>query len=280
MKSFIVDKKTDLNGFLTEKYFGVLSYGKLMRLYRKKDVKVNGKRMSANTMLLCGDRVDVYYDGAVRLTVVYADKDILVVDKPVGIESADYYEIVKESYSNALFVHRLDRNTSGIMVFALNERAYGDLLKAFKERTADKYYLACVYDFFEEKRGVLTDYLLKDAENGRVKVYKHPHEGAQKIVTGYEEIARGERASVLKVRLYTGKTHQIRAHLAFYGHFILGDGKYGDDRINRAEGIKKQLLRATEIRFWFHKGDYLYRLSGKAFGVDEGEIFSGLGEGR
>lgn len=280
MKSFIVDKKTDLNGFLTEKYFGALSYGKLMKLYRKKDVKVNGKRVSANTMLLCGDKVDVYYDGEVKLTVVYADEDILVVDKPVGIESADYYEIVKESYGSAFFVHRLDRNTSGIMVFALNERAYEDLLKAFKERTVDKYYLACVHGFFEEKSGILTDYLLKDEKNGRVKVYKHPQGGVQKIVTGYEEVARGERASVLKVKLYTGKTHQIRAHLAFYGHFILGDGKYGDDRINRAEGVKKQLLRAIEIRFSFKECDYLYRLSGKVFAVGEGEIFSGLGRGR
>lgn len=280
MKSFIVDKKTDLNSFLTDKYFGELSYGRLMKLYRKKDVKINGKRVSANMPLACGDMVDVYYNGTVKLAVVYEDDDIVIVDKPVGIESADYYEIVKQTYGAALFVHRLDRNTSGIIVFALNNRAYEELLKAFKERTVYKYYLACVHGFFQEKSGVLTDYLVKDAESGRVKVYKQPRAGAQKIVTGYEEIARSERASVLKVKLYTGKTHQIRAHLAFYGHFILGDGKYGDDRINRAEGVKKQLLRATEIRFRFNEGDYLYRLSGKTFSVQEGEIFSGLNCGK
>lgn len=273
MKSFTVEKDIALSDFLLNKYFGELSYGKLMKLYRKKDVKVNGKRVGENITLKSGDLVDVYYDAEYSPTVVYADEDILIVDKPSGIESIDFYERIKSIYHTAYFTHRLDRNTSGIMIFALTEKAYEELLAAFKHRTIEKYYTACVYGHFAAKSGMLTDYLLKNSASGRVKIYKQPQKGAEKIITGYEEVARGERASVLKVRLYTGKTHQIRAHLAFYGHFILGDGKYGDDRINRCEGVNKQLLRATEIVFSFNEGDYLYRLDGKKFSVSCEEIF-------
>ena len=96
------------------------------------------------------------------------------------------------------------------------------------------------------------------------------------IETGYKELARGEKTSVLSVKLYTGRTHQIRAHLAFYGHFIIGDGKYGDDRINREFGESRQLLRAVKLALRFGVGDYLYRLNGKSFTVEANCIFRGL----
>ncbi len=276
MKKFTVNEEKGLTDFLLDEYKGALKYGRLMKLYREKDIKVNGSRVNADTLLHPGDFVDVYYDGETRINVIYSDDDIVVCDKPAGIESVAFYEQVRAVFPSAIFTHRLDRNTSGIMIFALNQKAYDLLFAGFRDRTFDKIYYACVYGAFEKKNDVLKDYMFKDEKAGRVSVFSEYRKGALPVETGYEELAYGEKTSVLAVKLYTGRTHQIRAHLAYYGHFVIGDGKYGDDRINRELGIKKQLLRAVKLVLHFSKGDYLYRLNGKEFSVNGDMIFAGL----
>ncbi len=277
MKKFTAEKETGLSRFLLDKYAGALKYGALMKIYRKKDVRVNGKRTDSDIRLSPGDVVECYYDAdGATCSVVYADDNVVVCDKPSGIESSAFFEIVKADYPSAIFTHRLDRNTSGLMIFALNEKAYAELFHAFKHRSFDKYYTACVYGWFDEKNGVLKDYLTKDEKAGRVFVSSEKKRGSLMIETGYEELSRGEKSSVLSVKLYTGRTHQIRAHLAYYGHFVIGDGKYGDDRINRQFGVKRQLLRATKLVLRFNEGDYLYYLNGKSFEVDARDVFKWL----
>jgi len=277
MKKFTVGKEIALSRFLLDNYAGGLKYSRLMQLYRKKDVRVNGKRVSGDRKLAAGDVVEVYFDADPdELRCIYSDNDIAVFDKPAGIESSAFYEQVKAKYSGAVFTHRLDRNTSGIIAFALNGRAYDELFIGLKKRTFEKRYTALVYGFFEQKKGVLNDYLFKDEKNGRVTVCAQKRAGALPVKTGYEEIARGVETSAINVTLYTGRTHQIRAHLAFYGHFVIGDGKYGDDRINRKFGVNRQLLRATELILHFKEGDYLYRLNGKKFTVSADEILGKL----
>ena len=136
MQSFTVDKPIKLSDFLLDKYQGGLSYGKFCSLLRKKDIKVNGKRVSKDCKLVANDKVECYFDcEKIQIETIYQDENIIICNKPQGITSEDYYARVLESYERALFVHRLDRNTSGVMVFALNQTAYEQLFDGFKNRT-------------------------------------------------------------------------------------------------------------------------------------------------
>ena len=138
MKVFTADKYVKLTNFIIEKYAGGISYGTVMKLLRKKDIKVNDVRVNKDVTLSFGDEVKVYYDGekTYQISVVYVDDNILICDKPNGITSEDYESLVKKEYSTAELCHRLDRNTDGILCFSLNQTANTELLKAFKNRTA------------------------------------------------------------------------------------------------------------------------------------------------
>ena len=117
----------------------------------------------------------VYYDGEKTFSVaeVYLDENILVADKPKGITSEDYESLVKTKYSTATLCHRLDRNTDGLICFALNENAEKELLLAFKNRDIDKYYLAEVYGAFKNKKDTLTAYLVKNSADSTVKIFSN-----------------------------------------------------------------------------------------------------------
>ena len=263
MKIFKVDKNIKLSKFLEEKYGACLPYSSYKKLLRNKDIKLNGKRINGEVTLSIGDVVEVYFDGVKKsLNVLYKDENILVLDKPCGITSEDFEALTVKEYPSCKLTHRLDRNTSGIIVFSLNENSYKELLKAFKERSIDKYYLAEVYGSFNEEKGVLTDYLIKDNKKSLVKVIKENAPNSVKIVTEYSLVEKLGETSILSVKLVTGKTHQIRAHFAFYGHFIVGDGKYGDNQVNKRLKVKYHHLTAVKIIFNFYGGE-LHYLDGK-----------------
>ncbi len=263
MKSFTVDKKIKLSKLLEEKYGAEMPYSSYKKLLRNKDIKINGKRVNADVALLVGDFIEVYFDGVKKpLNVVFKDENVLILDKPAGITSEDFSSLVKNEYEGAVLCHRLDRNTSGLLVFALNGEAEKELLKAFKEREIDKYYLTEVYGSFEEETGVLTDYLVKDSESSTVKIYSKEVQASVKIITEYKTVEKLEETSILSIKLITGKTHQIRAHLAFYGKFVIGDGKYGNNLINKRLGAKFQRLTAKKLIFNVRCGALSY-LNGK-----------------
>ena len=269
MKTFITDKKTKLSVFLLEKYDGTLSYSGLCKLLRKKDIKVNGKRVNEDAPIEAGSEITVYYDGNRDLTTApeYEDENILVFNKKAGITSEDFFELVKKSYPSAKFVHRLDRNTSGLTVFGLTEEAEKELLGGFKQRTFNKYYKAEVYGFMPKKEDVLNAYLIKDSEKSEVKIFKERVIGSVPISTGYKVLEEKENSSILEVELLTGRTHQIRAHLAFIGHFVIGDGKYGKETVNKTFNAKEQRLQAYKIIFHFKEGETLFYLDGKTFEI-------------
>ena len=211
-------------------YGDKITYGKIMKLLRRKDVKVNGERVNKDVKTRKNDEITVYYDGEdkkIEIKVIYADENLLVTYKPKGITSEDFYNAVKEKYESAIFTHRLDRNTDGITLFALNDIAYGELFDGLKNRTFDKRYTATVYGVMPKNADRLTAYLKKDEKAAKVEISATPKKGYEKIITDYEVLSSDGETSVLRVGLITGRTHQIRAHLAFTGHFIIGDGKYG-----------------------------------------------------
>lgn len=219
-------------------------------------------RTDKDLLLETGDKIVAYTRAAESaVKILFEDENILVADKPKGVESEAFFEKLKEG-RELYFVHRLDRNTDGILVFAKTREAEKELVFGFKNRAFEKYYLAEVYGSFEKKSGTLTDYLVKDAEKAEVKIYKTPVKGSVKIVTRYKTLKESGGTSLIEVELVTGKTHQIRAHLAFYGHFVIGDGKYGKESINRLYKAKKQRLSAVKIVFHFDGGALSY-LDGK-----------------
>ena len=263
MKVFTSDKTSKLSAFLLEKYQGGISYGVIMKLLRKKDIKVNGVRVNKDVSISYGDEITVYYDGekTFSITEVYLDENILIADKPKGITSEDYESLVKTKYSTATLCHRLDRNTDGLICFALNENAEKELLLAFKNRDIDKYYLAEVYGAFKNKKDTLTAYLVKNSADSTVKIFSNRVENSVKIITEYKTLKESGGTSLLEVKLITGKTHQIRAHLAYAGHFIIGDGKYGDVKVNST--YKEKYQRLTAYKMVFNTNGVLSYLNGK-----------------
>ncbi len=264
MKSFIAEKPEKLSKALLRLYNGGLPYGTLMRLLKNKEIKVNGSRISKDLALSVGDKIEVYFDGVDSVIIpslIYNNEEVFVFKKPSGITSEDFEKEVQKTYEGAMLCHRLDRNTSGLLVFARGV-SYEEMLKAFKDRTIDKFYYAEVYGEVNPESATLTAYLKKDEKASEVKIYPKQVEGSVKIITEYQTLEKRPESTLLKVKLITGKTHQIRAHLAYIGNFIIGDGKYGKNEVNKRFKAKTQRLVAGELKFNFKKGSPLERLNG------------------
>lgn len=249
MKKFTVKENTTLKDFTDATYpQGSFAFNTLLK---KGDIRVNGIKRRANCKVCAGDEV-VYYTSPAQEAkpshgVVYEDENIFIADKPGGVSSeALFCELAK---SGCLPVHRLDRNTCGLIVFAKTEAVQAELSAAFKERAVEKVYLCFAKNSFRAEKGMLTAYLSKDADNGFVRIYASPGKGRVKIVTEYAVLKALGDIALVKVTLHTGKTHQIRAHLAHIGCPVLGDNKYGDFALNKKYGLTRQVLIADRLRF-------------------------------
>ena len=275
MKSFIVTKNQKLIKFIQSEYGENIKYSQILKLLKNKEIKVNGKRVSKDIELNENDKIDVYYDGEVAvkvLDIVYADQNVIVIDKPKKCDYAKALNLVKTSYENAVAVHRLDTNTTGLMIFALNSESESELVKAFKEGKVQKKYIAEVYGKFSKKEDILTDYLVKDSNSSTVKIFKEKTLNSLTVKTGYKVLKETDLTSIIEVTLYTGRTHQIRAHMSFYGHFVIGDGKYGKGKINKQLGASSQRLTAVKINFDFNENSFLNYLNNLTISLNR-EVF-------
>ncbi len=258
-----------------------LSSSILYKALRNKDIKINSKRINdPNYTLYNGDILEIFIDDLYlfgipkNVTTLYEDENILIIFKPQGILSNNedsnineptFEDIVQKEYGkNVKICHRLDRNTSGLLIFTKNSDSYDQMLTGFKEGYIIKEYIAYVYNSnFKSNHNIYVSYLLKDEKDGFSKIYTEPKLGAQKIITEIfvEKTDIQKNYAIVRVIIHTGKTHQIRSQLAYVSHPVIGDSKYGKNEINKKFKKYKQMLFAVKYKFNFPSNSTLNYLN-------------------
>ena len=264
---FIVNENIDLSKVL-RKTLPLLSNYQIEKLFKDKDVKVNGVRKIKSCIVKKGDHVEVFYNitnNEAWCETVFEDDNILIVNKREGVEvvsetDRNLLDILLLNYDELYAVHRIDRNTQGLVVFAKNKEAENELLMAFKTRTIIKKYLLKVKGKVHIEAIKHKMYLKKLSESSKVLVSEIKTSGYDEIVTKFSVVKFLENETILSAELITGKTHQIRAHIAYFGYPIVGDGKYG-------LGDKIMCLTAYFIAFKFPKKSKLEYLNQITFEI-------------
>lgn len=229
----------------------------LRGLFAKRDVRLNGQRIGADAIVSAGDVLHVFLpdETPAPLDIVLDDDDYLIVNKrqgmPVQGEGSVESVWLRQGGQPVFACHRLDVQTGGLVLLAKHPTALARAEQAFANHTLQKTYQAIVRGRPEPSEAALHAFLRKNADAAKVRVFDSPVAGAVPIETRYRVLTpAGDGATLLRVDLITGRTHQIRAHLAHIGHPILGDDKYGDRAFNRTHGTRRQKLWATRLTLW------------------------------
>lgn len=219
------------------------------QIIKNKDIKFDGKRLCEDDMVFAGQTVVVFAPEkpSARFSVIFEDENVIVLDKGCDIEVQGKGSL-ESAIPGSIAVHRLDRNTTGVMIMAKNEEAAEALKQAFKDKTVQKTYVCEVFGKPNFKGEVQKAYLVKDANRSEVKIYPNFVQKSVLIETKFKTVKVGEQTSLVTAELLTGRTHQIRAQLAYLGFPIIGDGKYGKNEINRKFKEKYQKLHCFSLK--------------------------------
>lgn len=293
---------------LIQKTFNCLPKSLMFKEIRKKNIKVNKKRCTPEQILNEGDVLELYlkdevlqekekhYDflkASTDLDIIYEDENLVLLNKKVGIlchpDGRDYtdnlvarlkrylYEKGEWSPEDASFTpslaNRIDRNTGGIVIAAKKSQALKEVNEKIKSREIEKYYLTVVHGKMPKNSEILTAYLTKNEKKNMVTVTDIPTDNSKEIITQYTVLDYYGDASLLEVKLLTGRTHQIRAHLAHIGHPLYGDGKYGIDK-----GRYRQALYSYKLKFNFNDENCLSYLNGREFQAKDIKIYDDFKE--
>lgn len=266
MQKLIVEPKYNnkkLSTFLYSHFNGLTS-STLHKALRKKDIRINDIRINEDKIIHEFDTITIYIIDEllykkIEIKKIYEDDNILVISKPINIEVVSEQNeetitnILEKEYSYIKPCHRLDRNTIGLVLFAKNPESLQILLEKFKSKEIEKKYYCTVIGKMSNKQALLKAYLFKDTKKSLVYISDTPKKGYQEILTKYTVLSENSKnsTSFLEIELITGRTHQIRAHLAHIGHPIIGDGKYGINEINKKNKCKYQQLQNHQITFKF-----------------------------
>ncbi len=285
------------------KYMNKSTKSFIYKMLRKKNIKLNDTKAEGNEILKSGDKITLYLSEetiekfmeeksvnytADKVNIIWEDENIIICNKPIGVlshpesssdnntlidrilfylQQKNEFNISKDSTFTPAICNRLDRNTSGIVVCGKNLASVQWLNKVFLERKVDKFYRAIVKGEIT-KSGELVGYYKKNYNTNEAIIINKNEGGAKEIITQYNPIKYSKDYTLLEIKLITGKSHQIRAHLSHIGHAIVGDTKYGDPEINKLLrknlGISSQLLHAEKIVFEEENG-FLGYLKGNEF---------------
>ena len=260
---FVVEKEMKLSKAIIDK-LPAFSLHDIKKILSNKDVKVNNIRQKEDIVVQKGDKITVYYiekEQKEWYSLVYSDDNVLIVNKRAGIEivsenERDLLSILKLEFGEVYAVHRLDRNTEGLTIFARNKTIESELLNAFKTRKSiDKRYALLVHGRVDISKIKRTVYLKKVENLSKVWISEVKTSGFEPISTEFSVIQYLGDKTLLEAKLITGKTHQIRAHIAYYGYPIVGDNKYGKD------DFKQMHLTANYLAFNFDKKSKLNYLN-------------------
>lgn len=277
----------------------------MYKAIRNKRIKLNGRRAEISSRLCEGDTVQMYLNDeffdsvpetefmsvSSALNIIYEDDNIMLLDKKNGMvvhedddntadtlinrvkrylyEKGEYDPGAENSFAPAL-CNRLDRNTGGIVIAAKNAESLRILNQKIRDREIEKYYLCVTVGVPPKRADTVTAYLEKDSASNTVKVTDRKSGTNKTIVTSYRIIRDNGSLALVEIKLGTGRTHQIRAHMAHIGCPLLGDGKYGINRINREYKVKTQALYSYRLKFAFSsESGCLDYLDGKEFRADK-----------